>query len=332
MRRREFITLISGAAAARPLAAQAQQPGKVPRIGFLVTASFDTPEFRATRDSFVQGMRELGWVEGQNFIVEYRSAEGRQERFPSLALDLVRMNVDLILAGATPHARAAQQATRTIPIVVPGMSDPVDDGLVASLARPGGNITGLASLGAELTPRLLDLLNQALPGLSRVAALWDPGASSERTASETWKATETAAVRLRLQLRRVDVPGADGIDSAFDTIARERLQALVTVGSSMFFTERRRIADLTVKHRLPSIFAAREFAVLGGLMSYGSSIADRFKRSATYVDKILKGAKPADLPVQQPTKFEMVLNLRTAKVLGLMIPPLLLAQADEVIE
>ena len=332
MKRREFISILGGAAVGWPLATHAQQPAKMPRIGFLATAPFDTPEFREARDPFLQGMRELGYVEGQNIIIEYRSAEGKQERFTSLANDLVRMNVDLIVALATPHARAAQQATRTIPIVVPVMSDPVGDGLVASLARPGGNITGLTSLAPELTPKMLDLLSQALPGLSRVAALWHPGATSARTAGETWKATETTAASLRLQLRLVEVPGADDIDSAFDSIDRERPEALLLVQSSMFFTERRRITALVAKHRLPSIFNAREYAALGGLMAYGASAAERFRRSATYVDRILKGAKPADLAVEQPTKFELVINLKTAKALGLTVPPLLLAQADEVIE
>lgn len=190
----------------------------------------------------------------------------------------------------------------------------------------------MTSIGAELTPKLLDLLKQALPGLSRVAVLWHPGATSERTASESWKATEEAAASMHVQLRRVDVPGPDDINSAFEIIARERSEALLMASSSMFFTERRRIADLVAKHRLPTIFNPREFVVLGGLMSYGASIADRFKRTAIYVDKILKGAKPADLAVQQPTKFEMAINLKTASALGLTIPPLLLAQADEVIE
>ena len=332
MRRREFIMRLGGAATIWPLAAHAQQPVKAPRIGFLVTAPFDTPEFRQARDPFLQGMRELGYIEGQNFRVEYRSAEGKQERFASLAVDLVGMNVDLIVAAGTPHARAAQLATRTIPIIVPAMSNPVADGLVASLARPGGNITGLTTLGAELTPKLLDILSQALPGLSRVAVLWHPGAFSDHTANETWKATEAAAARLRLQLRRVDVRGADDIDGAFDTIARERPEALILVQSTMFFTERRRIADLVAKHRLPSIFNTREYAALGGLMAYGANTADRFLRSAAYVDKILKGAKPADLAVEQPTKFELVINAKAAKALGITIPPILLAQADEVFE
>lgn len=332
MRRREFITLLGGAATACSAAARSQQSAKVPRIGFLATAPFDTPEFREARDPFLQGMRELGYVEGQNFIVEYRSAEGKQERFVSLANDLVRINVDLIVALATPHARGAQQATRTIPIVVPAMSEPVADGLVASLARPGGNITGLTTLGAELTPKRLDLLKQALPGLSRVAVLWHPGATSQQTASETWKATEAASASMRLQLRRVDVPGPAEIDGAFDTIARERSEAILISQSSMFFTERRRIANLVAKHRLPSIFNAREYAALGGLIAYGASAADRFRRSATYVDKILKGAKPADLAVEQPTTFELVINGKAAKALGITIPSILLSQADEVIE
>ena len=325
---------LGGVAATWPLAARAraQQPAKVPRIGFLVTAPFDTPEFREARDPFLQGMRELGYVEGQNFSVEYRSAEGRQERFASLAADLVRLNVDVIVALATPHARAAQRATRTIPIVVPVMADPVADGLVASLARPGANITGLTSLNAGLTPKLLDLLGQAVPGLSRVAVLWHPGAISEQTASETWKATEATAASLRLQLRRVDVPGHDDIDGAFNTIAREPPEALLVAQSSMFFTELSRIADLVAKHRLPAIFNAREYVALGGLMSYGASVPDRFRRSAAYVVKILKGAKPADLAVEQPTKFELVINGKAAKMLGIAVPTILLAQADEVIE
>ena len=332
MRRREFITLLGGAATACSAAAHGQQSAKVPRIGFLVTAPFDTPEFRESRDPFLQGMRELGYVEGQSFIVEYRSAEGNQERFPSLIAGLIGMNVDLIVALATPHARAAKQATRTIPIVVPAMSDPVADGLVASLAQPGGNITGLTTLGSELTPKRLDLLKQALPSLSRVAVLWHPSATSEQTASETWKATEAASVSMHVQLRRVDVLGPADIDGAFDIIAKERSEAILISQSSMFFTERRRIVSLVAKHRLPSIFNSREYAALGGLMAYGASVADRFRRSASYVDKILKGAKPADLAVEQPTKFELVINGKAAKALGITIPPILLSQADEVIE
>ena len=214
MKRRKFIALLGGAVTASPLVARAQQRAKVPRIGFLFTAPFGSPEFLGVFEPFREGMRDLGYVEGQNFTVEFRSADGKQDRFASLAIDLVRVNVDLIVAAATPHARAAQQATRTIPIVVPVMADPVADGLVASLARPGGNITGLTSLGGELTSKRLDLLKQALPGLSSVAVLWHPGATSERTASETLKATEAAAASLGLRLRLVDVRGADDIDGA----------------------------------------------------------------------------------------------------------------------
>ena len=280
MRRREFITLISGAAAARPLAAQAQQPGKVPRIGFLVTASFDTPEFRATRDSFVQGMRELGWVEGQNFIVEYRSAEGRQERFPSLALDLVRMNVDLILAGATPHARAAQQATRTIPIVVPGMSDPVDDGLVASLARPGGNVTGLSNLNADLVGKCLEYFTQAVPAARRIAVLWQPGAFGEHTEKEMLKAAEVAARVLGIELQFVEARGPADIDKAFSEITGARADAVAVLVSGMLLGERQRLVDLAARNRLPVIYTFRELVDAGGLMSYGTSLADLFRRAA----------------------------------------------------
>ena len=241
-------------------------------------------------------------------------------------------NVDLILAGSTPHARAAQQATRTIPIVVPVMGDPVADGLVASLARPGGNITGMTALGPELTAKRLDLLKVALPRLTRVAILWHPGALSESTTSNMLNATAAAARTLQMEAPLVRVDGPDQLDSAFSAMTREHPGALLVLQSSMFFTERRRIVDLAVKHQLPTMFNAREYAELGGLMSYGANVADLFRRSATYVDKILKGAKPADLPVEQPTKFELVINLKTAKALGLTIPPSLLARADEVIE
>ncbi len=277
-------------------------------------------------------MSEVGYVEGRNLIIEYRSADGKQERFPNLANDLVRLNVDLILAASTPHARAAQQATRTIPIVVPVMGDPVADGLVASLARPGGNITGMTSLGPELTAKRLDLLKVALPDLTRVAILWHPGAFSESTTSNMLNATAAAARTLRMEVPLLRVDGADQLDSAFSAMTSEPPGGLLIFPSSMFFTEGRRIVDLVVKHQLPSMFPAREYAELGGLMAYGTNIADLFRRSAVYVDKILKGAKPADLPVEQPTKFELVINLKTAKTLGLTVPPTLLSRADEVIE
>jgi len=330
MRRREFITL-GGAAAWRPRAASAQQP-KVPRIGYLVTGSLQFPEGRMFVDAFQQGLHERGYVEGQNIVIEFRAADGEIERFPVLASELVRLKVDVILAPNTPVAHAVQQATTTIPIVVPVMGDPVRDGLVASLARPGGNITGLTFLGPELVPKRLALLKQALPTVSRVAALWHPRAYGERTMSDMMKETEAAAGTIGISLRLVAVQGPDEFAQAFSTIAGERADALIVFPSPMLFLERRRIVELAAKHRLPSMAMAREFVELGGLMSYGASIADLSRRSATYVDKILKGAKPADLPVEQPTKFELLVNLNTARELGLTIPREFLLLADEVIE
>ena len=332
MDRRAFITTIGLTVLAEPIAARAQQPTKMARIGFLVTASTGSPEFTATVDPFRRGLRDLGYVEGRDLIIEYRSADGNQARFPSLASDLVRLNVDLILAGSTPHARAAQRATRTIPIVVAVMGDPVADGLVASLARPGGNITGLTNLGPELTAKRMDLLKVALPGLTRVAVLWHPGALSEATTSTMLNAAAAAARTLRMEAPLVRVDGADQLDSAFSAVTREHPGALLIFQSSMFFTERRRIVNFVVKHQLPTMFGAREYAELGGLMAYGANIADLFRRSATYVDRILKGANPAHLPIEQPATFELVINLKAAKALGLTIPPAVLARADEVIE
>ena len=333
IRRREFITLLGGAAAAAwPIAARAQQPANVARIGCLVTGALESPEMRAMVDAFRQGLRERGYVEGQNIVVEYRSADGNIERFARLAEELASLKVDLILAPNTPATRAAQHATDTIPIVGVAMGDPVADGLVASLARPGRNITGLTFLGPELAGKRLDLLRQALPSASRIAALWHPAAFSESTTRDMLRATEAVARTLAVELQLVEVRGADELDRAFSAMARNRAEALITFASAMLFNERRQIIDLATKHRLPSMTNAREFAELGGLIAYGASLTDLQRRSATYVDKVLKGAKPADLPVQQPTKFELVINLKTAKTLGLDIPPTLLATADEVIE
>ncbi len=313
-------------------AAEAQPRTKVARIGFLATASLESPETRVTLDAFRQGLRERGYVEGQNIHIEYRAAEGKIERFPGLATELVRLKVDLIFAPGTSAARAAQQATTTIPIVSSSMADPVGDGLVASLARPGGNITGLTFLGAELVPKRLELLKQALPRISRVAVLWHPGAFGERTTSDMLKATENAARTLGVQLHFVEVRGPDELDRAFTTMTRERADALFVFPSPMLFGERRRIVDLAAKHRLPSMSNAKEFVELGGLMAYGASITDLNRRGATYVDKILKGAKPADLPVEQPTQFELLINLKTARALGLAISQSVLGRADQVIE
>jgi len=331
MRRREFITLLGGTAAAWPLVARAQQL-KVPRIGYLLTGSLESPDARLGLDAFRQGLQERGYLEGQNIVIEFRAANGEIERFPALATELVRLKVDVIVAANTPAARAVQQATTTIPIVVPVMGDPVRDRLVASLGQPGGNITGLTFLGPELVPKRLALLKQALPTVSRVAALWHPGAYGERTMSNMMKETEAAARTLGVHLGLVAVQSPDELDRAFSTIGGERADALIVFPSPMLFLERRRIVDLAARLRLPSMAMGREFVELGGLMSYGASITDLSRRGAIYVDKILKGAKPGDLPVEQPTKFELLVNLKTARELGLTIPREFLLLADEVFE
>ncbi len=331
MQRRDFIMAL-GLAAVWPLAVQAQQPKKVPRIGFLTTGSLELPETRTTLNAFRQGLRELGYFDGQNIVIEVRAADSKIERFPVLASELVGLKVDVIVASNSLSGRAAQQATTTIPIVVPVMGDPVADGLVANLARPGGNITGLTFLGPQLVPKRLALLKEALPSASQVAALWHPRAYGERTMDDMMKETEAAGLTLGLHLRFVAVQGPDELDQAFSTIAAERTDAVMVFPSPMLFTERRRIVDLAGKLRLPLISMGKEFVELGGFMSYGADITDFIRRGATYVDKILKGAKPADLPVEQPTKFELFINLRTAKELGIEIPATLLARADEVIE
>jgi putative ABC transport system substrate-binding protein len=254
------------------------------------------------------------------------------ERFPVLARELVRLKVDLIVASNSLAARAAQQATTTIPIVVPVMGDPVGDGLVASLARPGGNITGLTFLGPQLVPKRLALLKEALPAASQVAALWHPGAYGQRTMTDMMDGAEEAALKLGVHLRLVDVHVPDDLDQAFSAVVGERADALLIFPSPMLFNQRKRIVDLAAEHRLPIMAMGKEFVQLGGFMSYGSDIIDSNRRCATYVDKILKGAKPADLPVEQPTKFELFINLKTAKTLGINIPPSLVARADEVIE
>jgi putative ABC transport system substrate-binding protein len=332
MKRREFITLLGGAAASWPSCLRAEHASKIRRIGFLVTGSLQSPEQRAIIDAFQQGLRERGYVEGQNIVIEYRAADGKIERFPELARDLVDRHPDLIVASNTPAALAAKQATTTIPIVVAVMGDPVGDGLVASLARPAGSITGLTFLGPELATKRLELLKQALPTMTRVAALWHPGAYGESTMKQMLRAIEGGAGTLSMQLQLVEVQGAGELDRAFEDMTRERAEALIVMPSPMLFSERRKIVDLATKHRLPSIAMDRSFVELGGLLAYGASIRDLFRRASVYVDKVLEGSKPADLPVEQPTKFELVVNLKTAKALGLEISSTLLTRADEVIE
>jgi putative ABC transport system substrate-binding protein len=332
MDRRRFLATTLAATMAAPLAAGAQPAAKAARIGFLVTGSLGSPAVALPLDAFRQGLRERGYVEGQTFILEQRGADGKIERLPGLADELVRLKVDLIFAVATPAARAAQKATTTIPIVVTAMGDPVGDGLVSSLARPGGNITGSTFLGPVLTPKRLELLKEMLPAMSRIGALWHPGAFGERATGDMLKETEVASHTLGVKLHLVGVRSTDELDRAFATMTRERAEAVLVFPSTMLFSERRRIADLAAKHRLPSMTNASEFVTLGCLISYGANLPDLAKRAAISADKILKGAKPADLPVEQPEKFELVVNLKTAKALGLTIPPSLLLRADHVIE
>jgi len=327
--RREFIGTLAGGLLAAPPAAEAQQAAKVARIGFLALNLAASPHLP---EAFRQGLRDLGYVEGRNVVIEYRSAEGKRERLPALAAELVALKVDVIVAGNTPAALAAKQATTTLPIVFTSVVDPVTDGLVASLARPGGNVTGLSNLAPELVGKRLELLKQAVPGVSRVAALWQPGVFPERTDQDMLKAADVAARALGVRLQFVEARGPADIDRAFADMTKARAGALTVLGSPMFINERRRLVDLAAKNRLPAVYPAREFVDAGGLMSYGPNLADLFRRAATYVDKILKGTKPADLPVEQPTKFELVINAKTAKALGVTIPQSLLGRADEVIE
>jgi putative ABC transport system substrate-binding protein len=304
-------------------AAEALQPGKVARIGFLTQAPAN-PNFEGLR----QGLRNLGWVEGQNLVIEYPSAAGRVERLPALATELVRLNVDVIVATALA-VQAAKSATKTIPIVFVIADDPVATGLVASLARPGGNMTGLSSLNVELDAKRLALLKEAIPRLARAAVLFspdDPAAGAMRAATE--RATRSVGVQLQI----AEVRGYAELDGAIATVTRGGAEALAVLGSALFFQHQPRIAELAARARLPAISPWKQFPEAGGLMSYGANLPEMFRRAAVYVDKILKDAKPADLPVEQPTKFELVINLRTARVLGLTVPQSLLLRADQVIQ
>jgi putative ABC transport system substrate-binding protein len=330
--RRQFLVLAAGSVVAAPPAAEAQKPQNVARIGYLLTGSLESPETRAALDVFRQGLREHGYVEGQNIVIEYRTAEGRIERFPELARELVRLQVDLIVAGTTPSARGAKQATTAVPIVAFAMGDPVGDGLVDSLARPGGNLTGSTFLGPQLVPKRLEILKELLPKVSRIGALWQRAAFSERTMNDMWKDTEAAARTLGIHLHPAEAQGPDELEAAFSRMAGARVDAVLMFPSTMLFNERRRLIALAARHRIPTMFNAREFVELGGLIGYGASLADLTRRSAIYVDKILKGAKPADLPVEQPTKFDLAINMRTARTLALNIPAVVLARADRVIE
>jgi putative ABC transport system substrate-binding protein len=332
MQRREFIALLSGVLGTWPGLAIGQQAGKVARIGLLATGSLQAPETRASMEAFRSGLRELGYLEGENIAIEVRSADSKTERFPALAKELVDSNVDVIVALNSLSGRAAKQATSTIPIVVPVMGDPIEDGLVASLARPGGNVTGSTFIGPELVPKRLALLKEAIPSLSQVAVLWHPEAYGRRTMDDMIKQTESAGRRLSVSLRYVPVQHPNELAEAFETIGAMHPDAIMVFPSPMLFNERTQIVQFTRKLNMPLISMSREFVELGGLLSYGADITDFIRRGATYVDKILKGAKPADLPVEQPTKLSLFINLHAAKEIGIEIPATLLARADGVIE
>jgi len=328
MDRRTFLALISGGLLAAPFAAEAQQTRKIPRVGVLGGQSpkdSPAPPILALR----QGLRELGYVEGQNVAIEWRWAHGKLERFPDLAAELVKLEVDIIVAATVPGVQAAQKATRTIPIVMGFVSDPVAYGFVANLARPGGNTTGLGVPSPEIAGKRLQFLREFAPTVGRVAVLSDP---SQPGISVELKGTEVAARALGVQLQVAEARSSGELDRAFAGIARERVAGIVVLPSTVLYAGRARIAQLAAEHRLPTSGWTRELPEAGCLMSYGANQPDVARRAAYFVDKILKGAKPADLPVEQPTKFEFVINVKTAKALGLTIPPSLLVQADQVID
>jgi putative ABC transport system substrate-binding protein len=325
--RRTIVSTLLGGAVAAPFgwlsAAHAQQSGKAYTIGCLTPGSFGFVKV------FTDALRELGWVEGKNVVLEWRAAENRLERLPELAADLVRLKVDVIVASGTLGPLAAKRATATIPIVMTASGDPLGSGLVASLSRPGGNVTGMSLMVPDIGGKRLELLKELLPRLSRVTVLWN---AANPYPAIVFKETQAAGQRLGTEVQSAEVRSPDDFDGAFEATRKRRPDALITVEDPLTVDYQRRIADFAVIEQLPSFFGLREGVAAGGLMSYGANIADLFRRAAGYVDKILRGAKPADLPVQQPTKFELVINLKTAKALGLDIPPTLLARADEVIE
>jgi len=320
------ITLLLGGLFS-PATAEAQQAAKIARIGFLTNNPAATPHLQ---EAFRQGLRDLGYVEGRHVVIEYRDAEGKPERLPALAAELVALKVNVIFAPSTVAALAAKQATRTLPIV--SVAIPVTSGLVSSLARPGGNVTGLSFFSPELVGKCLEQLKQAVPGASRVAVLWQPGTVGERTGEDMLKGADGAARALGLRLQFLEARGPEDFDRAFSEMAKARAGALTVLPSNMFISERRRLVELAARKRLPAVYPYREFVDAGGLMSYGLDVADVYRRAATYVDRILKGAKPGELPVEQPTKFELVINLKTATALGLTIPRSVLGRADHVVE
>ncbi len=327
MDRRAFIGSLAGSLLAAPLTAEAQEAGKLVRIGILSTGSISS---NLHLFKVFQGrLHELGYIDGQNVAFEFRAADGKNERLPALAAELIRLKVDVLLTTGTPAAVAAKQATSRVPIVTAIVADPVGAGLINNLARPGGNITGITDLDDELSGKRMALLKEVVPGLSRVAIMWKTGNPAHKTAL---REAEVAGRSLDLRLQLLDVRAPSEFQPAFTMMARERAGALILMADSMFSVHRAQLVDTAARSRMPTMFWVRDFVEAGGLMSYGTVYPDLFLRAAVYVDKILKGGKPADLPVEQPTKFELVINLKIAKALGLTIPPSLLQRADQVIE
>ena len=328
MIRRDLLAFLGSATVACSVGALAQQSAKVPRVGIL---SDETPLLAAEffEPAFAQGLRDLGWVEGENIVIERRYAAENYEILPSLTAELVRLDPNVIVAIGTPAARAAKGATQTIPIVFTRTADPVGWGLITSLARPGGNLTGLSIQLTELTGKRLELLITAVPDAKRVGVLWEPNFPP---AASQLREVEVAARSLNLEIIPTEVRGPDDFEPAFQAMVEQRAGALIVVPGVLFVENVRQLADLTVRARLPTMFYRREFVEVGGLMSYGTNNTEMYRRAATYVDKILRGAKPADIPVEQPTRFELIVNLKTAKALGLTIPLTILGRADEVIE
>ena len=329
MKRRDFIAAIGGAAAVWPFAVRAQQPA-MPVIGYLGVGSSDTEVSLA---AFRQGLSEAGYAEGQSMTIHYRWAEGNPERFPALAAELAMLKVHVIVtAGGTLAAIAAKRATATIPIVFTAVGDPVEEGLVANLARPGGNVTGFSVTLPDLIGKFLELIKEAVPGASRVALLLKPDAMPDRAREVRLQEADASARALGVKLQVFEARGREDFSGVFSDISKARADALVVWPTPLFQLERRRLSDLAAEHRLPAVFPYRNYVEAGGLMSYGPNPPDLSRRAAIYVGKILKGTKPSDLPVEQPTKFELVINLKTAKALGISVPASLLARADEVIE
>jgi len=327
MNRRDFIALLGGAAAAWPLAGRAQQSVNVPRVGFMGNS---TESLEANLvGSFREGLRKLGYQEGRNIVVEYRWAEGKYEHFPTLIAELLTAKVDVIVTAGTPASMAVKKATTIVPLVMVAVGDPVGVGLVPSLARPGGNLTGLSSIAPDLEGKRMELLREVVPKLAHVGVFFNP-ANLFHTVS--MRNARTATETLGIKLLPLSVRVSQDLNGAFATIRKEKPDALLVLADRVYLHERKRMMDFALQHRLPNASAHKEMVEAGGLMSYGPSYEDMHRRAADYVDKILKGAKPGDLPIQQPTKFDLKVNLKTAKALGLDVPPTLLARADEVIE